>query len=381
MFNGVWHRILHDQTAESIARARSRGSRTPTSRPCRSTSTTAPTVAARRTGNGAANGERQAQDQGRRSPTASTVAPPIARGRRRRPRSVDVGWRQQREGARPHPGAPGRAARGQPQPRVHARRRDRRRLASCSSAAAAIDGVEIGASMTVEGHGDRPPRPARNRQPGVRTAVITRAWLVDIQRRSPLLAGRVRHAPHRRPDRRACSSPTRSTSTRSSSSSRATCSSSRRATPTGIRSARTRAGARASCGSSTSTRSRSPSTTATECSSRSGNIRAHAEVGMLFIDFEHPNRCARERRRDASTETIRCSRRCRARSSSCACATTQVFPNCSRYIHKMQLRRALEVRSRTPNVAPPIPDWKRMTWAQDHLPEGDPAHASRRYAC
>jgi hypothetical protein len=22
---------------------------------------------------------------------------------------------------------------------------------------------------------------------------------------------------------------------------------------------------------------------------------------------------------------------------------------------------------------PPIPDWKRMTWAQDRLPEGDPA--------
>ena len=26
-----------------------------------------------------------------------------------------------------------------------------------------------------------------------------------------------------------------------------------------------------------------------------------------------------------------------------------------------------------PDVAPPIPDWKRMTWAQEYLPEHDPA--------
>jgi hypothetical protein len=26
-----------------------------------------------------------------------------------------------------------------------------------------------------------------------------------------------------------------------------------------------------------------------------------------------------------------------------------------------------------PAVAAPIPDWKRMTWAQEYLPDGDPA--------
>jgi hypothetical protein len=52
--------------------------------------------------------------------------------------------------------------------------------------------------------------------------------------------------------------------------------------------------------------------------------------------------------------------------------TTQVFPNCNRYIHRMQLveRSAFVPTSRAPV---PIPDWKRMTWAQDQLPEGDPA--------
>ena len=38
MFNGAWHRILHDQTAEAMAREIQRLP-TPTSRPCRSTST------------------------------------------------------------------------------------------------------------------------------------------------------------------------------------------------------------------------------------------------------------------------------------------------------------------------------------------------------
>jgi uncharacterized protein len=49
-----------------------------------------------------------------------------------------------------------------------------------------------------------------------------------------------------------------------------------------------------------------------------------------------------------------------------------VFPNCPRYIHKRQLvERSPFVPE--PNVAPPIPDWKRMEWAQEYLPEHDPA--------
>jgi hypothetical protein len=52
--------------------------------------------------------------------------------------------------------------------------------------------------------------------------------------------------------------------------------------------------------------------------------------------------------------------------------TDQVFPNCGRYIHKMQL---VERSTFVPHagVDTPIPDWKRMTWAQDQLPDDDPA--------
>ncbi|HEY6399627.1 MAG TPA: hypothetical protein VIX82_19445, partial [Solirubrobacteraceae bacterium] len=54
---------------------------------------------------------------------------------------------------------------------------------------------------------------------------------------------------------------------------------------------------------------------------------------------------------------------------------TEVFPNCPRYIHRMDL---LE-RSRFvphPNRATPVPDWKRTGWASDVLPRPDPTPRS-----
>jgi hypothetical protein len=51
---------------------------------------------------------------------------------------------------------------------------------------------------------------------------------------------------------------------------------------------------------------------------------------------------------------------------------TEVFPNCSRHIHRM----ALVERSRfVPRAGreTPTPDWKRAEWAVDVLPAGDPA--------
>jgi hypothetical protein len=56
-----------------------------------------------------------------------------------------------------------------------------------------------------------------------------------------------------------------------------------------------------------------------------------------------------------------------------------VFPNCSRYIHKMQLVERSKFVPKQ-NLAAPIPDWKRMTWAQDYLPDDDPARAAEPLA-
>ena len=104
-----------------------------------------------------------------------------------------------------------------------------------------------------------------------------------------------------------------------------------------------------------------------------GNIRGHAEVGMLFIDFEQPNRVrvngvASVDENDPLLPTMA------GATLVVRVRTTHVFPNCSRYIHKMQLVERSQFVPHA-DVDAPIPDWKRMTWAQDQLPEDDPARA------
>jgi predicted pyridoxine 5'-phosphate oxidase superfamily flavin-nucleotide-binding protein len=102
-----------------------------------------------------------------------------------------------------------------------------------------------------------------------------------------------------------------------------------------------------------------------------GNIRQHANVGMLFVDFEQPNRLrvngvATTDENDplvSEFEGARLVTRVR---------TTHVFPNCSRYIHQMKLVERSKFVPK-PKEEAPIPDWKRMQWAQEYLPENDPA--------
>jgi len=105
-----------------------------------------------------------------------------------------------------------------------------------------------------------------------------------------------------------------------------------------------------------------------------GNIRADANVGMLFIDFEHPNRV-----RLNGVATVDPDDPLLAEMTGATLVvrvrTAQVFPNCSRYIHKLQLVERSKFVPRRDAEAP-IPDWKRMTWAQDYLPENDPARAA-----
>ena len=51
---------------------------------------------------------------------------------------------------------------------------------------------------------------------------------------------------------------------------------------------------------------------------------------------------------------------------------TEVFPNCPRYIHRMQF---VEHSRFVPEQGcdTPVPDWKRRPWARDVLASGDPA--------
>ncbi len=97
-----------------------------------------------------------------------------------------------------------------------------------------------------------------------------------------------------------------------------------------------------------------------------GNTLANPEVGLLFIDFEKQKR-------------MRLNGTARIEPASSAepaypeaqfvvkVNVRQVFPNCPRYIHKMQL---VERSQFVPHaaVATPVPGWKNAEWAADVLP-------------
>jgi hypothetical protein len=104
-----------------------------------------------------------------------------------------------------------------------------------------------------------------------------------------------------------------------------------------------------------------------------GNVAENANVGLLFIDFENQKR-------------LRVNGVATMDSSSSVdpsyiesqfvikVAVRQIFPNCPRYVHKMQRVEPSKFVPR-PAVRTPVPGWKRMDWASDVLPAGDPALA------
>ena len=104
-----------------------------------------------------------------------------------------------------------------------------------------------------------------------------------------------------------------------------------------------------------------------------GNMLVNPHVGLLFIDWERRKRLrlngvASIHEQDELLPNYPEAQfivRVRA---------TQVFPNCPRYIHHMQLVE----RSRFVPKAEcdtPVPDWKRSEWARDVLPQDDPARS------
>jgi uncharacterized protein len=102
-----------------------------------------------------------------------------------------------------------------------------------------------------------------------------------------------------------------------------------------------------------------------------GNAAENAHVGMLFIDFENQKRLrvngVAEIDSGASVAPPYPEAQFVVRVS-----VRQIFPNCPRYIHKMCKVEPSKFVPR-PAVETPVPGWKRMEWASDVLPAGDPA--------
>jgi hypothetical protein len=95
-------------------------------------------------------------------------------------------------------------------------------------------------------------------------------------------------------------------------------------------------------------------------------------VGLLFIDFEHGNRLrvngvASIAQHDELLHSYP------EAQLIVRVAVREVFPNCPRYIHRMQRVEGSAFVPREGRVTP-VPAWKRSDWARDVLAADDPAH-------
>jgi predicted pyridoxine 5'-phosphate oxidase superfamily flavin-nucleotide-binding protein len=102
-----------------------------------------------------------------------------------------------------------------------------------------------------------------------------------------------------------------------------------------------------------------------------GNVLRNPHVGLLFLDWGNGKRmrlngiASIEADDPLLAEFPEAQFVVRVRA-------TEVFPNCPRYVHRMQLVE----RSRfVPHEGceTPVPEWKRREWSRDVLPANDPA--------
>jgi len=100
-----------------------------------------------------------------------------------------------------------------------------------------------------------------------------------------------------------------------------------------------------------------------------GNVLANPAVGLLFLDFETPKRL-----RVNGTATVHGDDPLLAEFPGAVfivrVAATRIFPNCPRYIHKMQLVEH-SVYAPRPGHVPPVPAWKTFDSFRDALPARD----------
>ncbi len=100
-----------------------------------------------------------------------------------------------------------------------------------------------------------------------------------------------------------------------------------------------------------------------------GNIAENPHVGLLFLDFE-----GQKRLRLNGVASIDPSDPLLAEFPRAQCVVrvraAEVFPNCPRYIHKLELVERSRFTPRA-DCVPPVPAWKQSEWACDVLPASD----------
>jgi predicted pyridoxine 5'-phosphate oxidase superfamily flavin-nucleotide-binding protein len=103
-----------------------------------------------------------------------------------------------------------------------------------------------------------------------------------------------------------------------------------------------------------------------------GNLLRNPNVGLLFVSFTEQTRLRLNGTASIDEGDPLLEEFPRAQFVVRVLAT-EVFPNCPRYIHRMEL---VEPSRFVPKAEcePPVPDWKRREWARDVLPSSDPAN-------
>lgn len=100
-----------------------------------------------------------------------------------------------------------------------------------------------------------------------------------------------------------------------------------------------------------------------------GNVLVNPRVGLLFVDFETPKRL-----RVNGTAAVSHDDPLLAEFPGAVflirVVAQRIFPNCPRYIHKMQLIEESPFAPR-PEYTPPVPAWKTFEVFKDALPPRD----------
>ena len=102
-----------------------------------------------------------------------------------------------------------------------------------------------------------------------------------------------------------------------------------------------------------------------------GNVVVNPQVGLLFIDFERPNRMRVQGTASVSADDPLLAEFPGAQLI-IRVKAERIFPNCPRYIHRMKLVEH-SVYAPKAEHEPPVPDWKRFPVFKDHLPKTGPA--------
>jgi hypothetical protein len=100
-----------------------------------------------------------------------------------------------------------------------------------------------------------------------------------------------------------------------------------------------------------------------------GNVLVNPRVGLLFIDFETPKRL-----RVNGTAVVRAEDPLLHEFPGAVfvirVSAQRIFPNCPRYLHRMQVVEESAYAPR-PDYVPPIPAWKTFDVFKDALPPRD----------